>query len=130
MTMIDIATTRPANRVIAEDSTMGSAPGTSTLIAAAVSISKTTTGKTPAATNIGWATKATTSRPTAMATKAPIAVLTVNTTAAAIVMTTAIATVTIGANPQDAGCPISRALFAREVGILTRAQIPRGLRSD
>src|SRR6476661_10438900 len=89
--------TEPVIRAIAAALTTASAPDRSTRSAVAVSSSRTTTGKTLAASSTGWATKANTNMHIAKATSAVTAGLTATTTAAAIVMTTAIATATTGA---------------------------------
>src|SRR5690242_20050550 len=110
--MIAIVTTKAAIKASTADSTTAGARDNSMPSADAASISKTTTGKTLAATRAGWGTKANTSTLTAKATSADTAAP--STTIADIAMTaaTAITTATTGANcdklQQRGGCPTLR----------------------
>src|SRR5579864_8736247 len=101
--------TKPASTVLATVIATAFAPGSTTANAAGVSTSKTMTGKTPVATNIGWVITGVTNRLIARDMNGVIAEPTATTTAATeIAMTTAgaIATGDSGIEERVAGCPI------------------------
>src|ERR1700747_1849001 len=108
MTTTTIAATMPGSRVPEMVIAMAFAPASPTLNADAASNSRTTIGKTPAATSTGWATRNDTNTSTAKATSADTARATTATAIVAIETTTAPTTATTGDSVESKAAGSSR----------------------